>query len=298
MSMLQSTAPVTTPPVSETEPTLTVVASAAPMPPIRVRQRWFEFKKPVPVSTKVAAGIVAWLLFLLGWHLAATSGGVVNPLFPSPLNVSDALWTLFTERDFHLDVAASLKRILISFGLAACIAIPVGVLMGAFPLVEAFFTPLISAFRYLPAPAFIPLLLMWLGTGDTQKIALLMLGVIWFLITLICDNVKQTPLDFIETSKTLGGSRRHVLWTVIVPSSLPGIIDTCRQMLAVSWTYLVIAEIVAATDGIGAMMMRARRFVHVDDIMAGILVIGILGLICDLAFRGLHWLMFPYLRRR
>src|SRR5690606_5708512 len=80
----------------------------------------------------------------------------------------------------------------------------------------------------------------------------------------------------IETSRTLGGgSRRIILWTVILPASLPGIVDTCRQMLAVSWTYLVIAEIVAATDGIGAMIMRARRFVHVDDIMAGILVIGL-----------------------
>ncbi|MFN3713763.1 MAG: ABC transporter permease [Alcanivoracaceae bacterium] len=275
-----------------------VASSVAPLAPVGFRQRWFEFKKPVGLGTKIVAGIVAWLLFLLGWHFAATSGGVVNPLFPSPLNVSEALWNLFAERNFHLDVIASLKRILVSFGLAACIAIPVGILMGAFPLVEAFFTPLVSAFRYLPAPAFIPLLLMWLGTGDTQKIALLMLGVIWFLITLICDNVKQTPVDFIETSKTLGGSRRTILWTVVVPSALPGIVDTCRQMLAVSWTYLVIAEIVAATDGIGAMMMRARRFVHVDDIMAGILVIGMLGLMCDLAFRGLHWLMFPYLRRR
>jgi NitT/TauT family transport system permease protein len=85
---------------------------------------------------------------------------------------------------------------------------------------------------------------------------------------------------------------------VVVPAALPGIVDTCRQMLAVSWTYLVIAEIVAATDGIGAMMMRARRFVHVDDIMAGIVVIGVLGLLCDLAFRGVHWLAFPYLRQR
>jgi NitT/TauT family transport system permease protein len=271
---------------------------AQPLAPVKRPRIWFDFKKPVGMGIKIAAGIGAWILFLLGWHLAATSGGTVNPLFPAPLSVMDALWNLFSERNFHLDVLASLKRILISFGLAAAIAIPIGILMGAFPLVEAFFAPLVSAFRYLPAPAFIPLLLMWLGTGDTQKIALLMLGVIWFLITLVCDTVKQTPVDFIETSKTLGGNRRTILWTVIVPSSLPGIVDTCRQMLAVSWTYLVIAEIVAATDGIGAMMMRARRFVHVDDIMAGILVIGALGLLCDLAFRGLHWLMFPYLRRR
>lgn len=268
-----------------------------PTPSPALNRRWLEFKQPVSVRGKVMLGIVAWLLFLLGWHLAATSGEA-NPLFPSPVSVSSALWELFYERGFHSDVLASLQRILISFGLAVSIAVPVGILMGAFPVVEAFFSPLVSAFRYLPAPAFIPLLLMWLGTGDMQKIALLMLGVIWFLVTLVSDTVKQTPVDFIETARTLGGSRRSILWTVVVPSSLPGIVDTCRQMLAVSWTYLVIAEIVAATDGIGAMMMRARRFVHVDDIMAGILVIGALGLLCDLAFRGLHWLMFPYLRRR
>ncbi len=296
--MLQPIMPPTAPEPA-VKPAVTLVADrqAPPAAPAG-KQRWLEFKQPVSTRGKVLLGITAWILFLLGWHLAATSGAQPNPLFPSPVSVSDALWNLFAERGFHNDVLASLKRILISFGLAVVIAVPTGVLMGAFPAIEAFFSPLVSAFRYLPAPAFIPLLLMWLGTGDMQKIALLMLGVIWFLITLICDTVKQTPVDFIETSRTLGGSRRSILWTVVMPSSLPGIVDTCRQMLAVSWTYLVIAEIVAATDGIGAMMMRARRFVHVEDIMAGIFVIGALGLLCDLAFRGLHWLLFPYLRRR
>lgn len=255
----------------------------------------FEFKQSVSTSTKIMLGIIAWVAFVLIWQLAASAD---NPLFPAPDQVIRALWTLFTERDFAFDVLSSLQRILISFAIAVAIALPIGVLMGSFPLIEAMFNPLVSAFRYLPAPAFIPLLLMWLGTGDTQKIALLILGVIWFLITLICDATKQTPNDFIESSKTLGGSRRIIIWTVVLPASLPSIIDACRQMLAVSWTYLVIAEIVAATDGIGAMIMRARRFVHVDEIMAGILIIGLLGLLCDLAFRGLHWVMFPYLRRR
>ncbi len=296
--MLQPIVP-SAPPETKATPAVSLVSERG-VPPTTApgKHRWLEFKQPVRTRSKVLLGITAWLLFLLGWHLAATSGAEANPLFPSPGDVTDALRNLFSERAFHTDVLASLQRILISFGLAVIIAVPLGVLMGAFPVVEAFFSPLVSAFRYLPAPAFIPLLLMWLGTGDTQKIALLMLGVIWFLVTLVCDIVKQTPVDFIETSRTLGGSRRSILWTVVVPYSLPGIVDTCRQMLAVSWTYLVIAEIVAATDGIGAMMMRARRFVHVDDIMAGILIIGTLGLLCDLAFRGFYWLIFPYLRRR
>lgn len=258
----------------------------------------FDFKQPVAPGLKVVLGVVAWVSFVLLWHVAATSEGKTSPLFPGPLQVLEALRELFFEKGFISDVWSSLRRIGISFGIALAVAVPLGVLMGAFPLVAAFFNPLVSAFRYLPAPAFIPLLLMWLGTGDEQKVALLILGVVWFLITLISDVVRQVPTDFIETSKTLGAPRRVILWTVVVPAALPGIVDTCRQMLAVSWTYLVIAEIVAATDGIGAMMMRARRFVHVDDIMAGIVVIGVLGLLCDLAFRGLHWLMFPYLRQR
>ena len=255
----------------------------------------FDFKQPVAPSARLLLGLAAWIAFVLLWHCAATLRDVPSPLFPGPLQVLEALRELFFEKGFSADVLSSLKRIALSFAVALAIALPLGILMGAFPLVSAFFNPLVSAFRYLPAPAFIPLLLMWLGTGDEQKIAFLVLGVVWFLITLISDVVRQVPTDFIETAKTLGGSRRVILWTVVVPASLPGIVDTCRQMLAVSWTYLVIAEIVAATAGIGAMMMRARRFVNVDDIMAGIVVIVVLGLLCDLAFRGVHWLLFPYL---
>ncbi|WP_197674492.1 ABC transporter permease [Halopseudomonas sabulinigri] len=258
----------------------------------------FDFKQRVTPTTKLILGVVAWLAFVLLWHVAANAKDTLSPLFPGPLQVLEALRELFWEREFSADVLSSLQRIGISFAVAVAIALPLGVLMGAFPLIAAFFSPLVSAFRYLPDPAFIPLLLMWLGTGNEQKIALLVLGVIWFLITLVSDVVRQVPTDFIETSKTLGGSRKVILWTVVVPAALPAIVDTCRQMLAVSWTYLVIAEIVAATDGIGAMMMRAKRFVHVDDIMAGILVIGLLGLLCDLAFRAIHWLAFPYLRQR
>lgn len=284
-------------PIKVARPLPTGAVTQAPPEAFPRKTRWLEFKQPVPRSVRVVLGVLAWLLFLLLWQVAASAGDEPNPLFPSPAQVAQALYELFAERGFSSDVLASLQRIALSFAFAVMIAVPVGLLMGAFPTIEAMFNPLIAAFRYLPAPAFIPLLLMWLGTGDTQKIVFLMLGVIWFLITLVCDVTKQTPVDFIETSKTLGGRRRHVLWTVVIPASLPGIVDTCRQMLAVSWTYLVIAEIVAATDGIGAMMMRARRFVHVDDIMAGIIVIGAMGLLCDILFRGLYHWMFPYLRR-
>jgi NitT/TauT family transport system permease protein len=136
---------------------------------------------------------------------------------------------------------------------------------------------------------------MWFGTGDMQKLALLFIGVLWFLVTLIMDHTKAVRQELIETAVTLGAKRRQTLWTVVVPAAMPDIVVAMRQMLAVSWTYLVIAEIITSTNGIGAMMMRAKRFVHTDEIMAGILVIGVLGLVFDYLFRLAHGLLFPYL---
>jgi NitT/TauT family transport system permease protein len=268
-----------------------------PVQAARVRRDWLRLRESVSLPKRIALGAAAWLVFLALWQYLATAVAA-SPLFPSPQQVLETLWLLFAERGYASDVLASLQRIGISFALACAIGLPLGVLMGAFPAIDSALNPLVAAFRYLPAPAFIPLLLMWLGTGDVQKIALLVLGVLWFLIALVCDTTRQVPRELIEASRTLGANRALALLRVIVPAALPGIVDTCRQMLAVSWTYLVVAEIVAATDGIGASMMRARRFVHVDEIMAGIVVIGVLGLLCDLAFRSLHWLSFPYLRRR
>lgn len=255
----------------------------------------FEFKRAVDRRLAALLGIAAWILFLGGWHLLAAADFTPEALLPGPVAVVEALWRLLADSGFGLDVAQSVKRIVISFAIAVAIALPLGVLMGAFPVVESFLNPLVSPFRYLPAPSFVPLLLMWLGTGDGQKIALLVLGVVWFLVTLFMDNTKAVREELVECSRTLGATRGSVLTSVIFPAALPSYLDTARQMLAVSWTYLVIAEIVAATDGIGAMMMRAKRFVRVDDILAGILVIGLLGLAFDLLFRLIHRLCFRHL---
>ena len=267
-------------------------------PGTRRRQRWLEFKRPIPQGSAIALGISVWVIFFILWETAVGLEWV-NPLFlPSPRKVLAGLYSLLVKDAFLVDIAISIYRIVLSFTLACLVAVPLGILMGSFRRIEAFANPLVSGWRYLPAPSFIPLLLMWFGTGDGQKIALLIIGVIWFLVTLIMDHVKAVRTELIETSMTLGGSRWQILRTVVIPASMPNIVIAMRQMLAVSWTYLVIAEIVAATTGIGAVMMRAKRFLHVDKIMAGIIVIGILGLLFDYLFRLAHRLLFPYLIER
>lgn len=259
------------------------------------RRRLLEFKRTLPLSGEVALGAAAWLLFLAAWTLVVRLGWANAALVPTPWAVVAALRDLLVDEGFARDVGVSVCRIVVSFALACAFAVPLGVLMGAFRVVEAAANPLVAPARYLPAPAFIPLLLMWLGTGDGQKLALLFLGVVWFLVTLVMDEVKRARAEYIEASRTLGADRRRVLLRVLVPEAMPGIVTAMRQMLAVSWTYLVIAEIVAATDGVGAMMMRAKRFIRTDDIAAGILTIGVLGIAFDLLFRLAHRVMFRYL---
>ncbi|HHZ66830.1 MAG TPA: ABC transporter permease subunit [Alphaproteobacteria bacterium] len=178
------------------------------------------------------------------------------------------------------------------------VAIPLGLLMGCFIKLRVLINPTVGGLRYLPAASFVPLLLVYLGPTDTAKMALLFLGCVFFLIALILDNVLAVPRELIESAQTMGASRRHIVFRVTLPAAAPQIVDSMRNMIAVSWTYLVIAEIVAATDGIGAVMMRGAKFLHIDIIMAGILTIGVLGVLTDMLFRFARRLLFPYLYAR
>jgi len=252
----------------------------------------------VPVSRRqmLISAVGIWVVFFGVWMLAARAGWVNPLLVPAPGKVFATTIRLFVDNGFGSDVLISVGRVLASFALASIVAVPLGVAMGAFPAIDAVFSPFVSAWRYLPAPSFIPILLMWFGTGETPKLALLFLGVIFFLITLIADHTKEVRKELIETALTLGAGRWVTVFQVMLPAVLPNILVAMRQMLAMVWTYLVIAEIVASTTGIGAMMMRARRFLHTDEILAGIIVIGALGLAFDMAFAMLHRRLFPYLK--
>jgi len=259
-------------------------------------KRFLEVRKPVGQRQRLISALGIWAVFFGVWLAAAASGLVNELLVPAPQQVFASTYELFFERGFASDVLISISRVVIAFSMAAAVAVPLGVMMGTFPSVEAIFAPFVSAWRYLPAPSFIPILLMWFGTGEAPKLALLFIGVIFFLITLIMDHTKGVREELIETALTLGANRHTIVLRVVFPSVLPDIIVAMRQMLAMAWTYLVIAEIVASTTGIGAMMMRARRFLNTDEILSGIIVIGALGLIFDLLFAALYRWMFPYLK--
>ena len=254
---------------------------------------------PVTSNQTLVYGLTGAVVFFGLWEV----GHYLTPeesrrFLPSPQHVIATLIRLIEEKDYLSDIGVSTYRIFVSFFAACAVAIPLGVFMGCFANMRALINPMLSGARYLPAASFIPLLLVWFGPTDTQKLALLFLGVIFFLIALILDNTEAVQKELVEAAMTMGASRREIVMGVVVRAASPAIMDSMRNMIAVGWTYLVIAEIVAAQDGIGAVMMRAGRFLKVDIIMAGILSIGILGVLTDLLFRMAAHYMFPWNRKR
>lgn len=259
------------------------------------KERFFELRAMLGRRRVMVLGIVGALAFFGVWELAHYLTPVERQRFlPSVEHIGATLVYLFAEKNFLHDVAKSLMRIFVSFFGACAVAVPLGVAMGCFANVRALANPTVGGWRYLPAASFIPLLLVWFGPTDTAKMALLFMGVVFFLTALILDNTEAVPNEFVEAALTMGVDRHTVVLRVIVPAAAPAIVDSMRNMIAVGWTYLVIAEIVGATDGIGAVMMRAGRFLHVDIIIAGIMMIGILGVVTDILFRMVSRLVFAW----
>jgi len=223
--------------------------------------------------------------------------GLVKPQFlPSPSAVVAAWFRLFSEAGYTGDIAISVARVWAAFLASAVIAIPLGILMSGYRVVTAVTEPIIDFVRYLPVPALVPLTLIWLGIGEGSKITLLWIGTFFQLILLIADDARRVPKEFIETGRTLGASDTALMKDVLLRAMLPNMVDSLRITLGWCWTYLIVAEIVASSSGIGYELWTARRYGKTPEVFAGILTIGIIGLFCDQAIRVLHRRWFRYLQ--
>ena len=263
------------------------------------KDRFFTIRGSLSGRQSFILGLTGLVALFAVWQI----GHWVTPelqrkFLPGVDEVVGKIGFLLANKDFISDIGVSLYRIYLSFFVACLVSVPLGLFMGCFVKVRALLNPTLGGLRYLPAASFVPLLLVYLGPTDTAKMALLFLGCVFFLIALILDNVLSVPKEFIESAQTMGASRKHIVLRIALPAAAPQILDSMRNMIAVSWTYLVIAEIVAATDGIGAVMMRGAKFLHIDVIMAGILTIGVLGVLTDILFRYASRFLFPYVYAR
>ncbi len=258
------------------------------------RSELFALRAPLPRSTAFGLGLVAPALFLGAWCVASYGGLAPPDFLPSPSEVVRGTLQLFLQYELGEAVLVSTRRILLAFFLASALALPLGVLMGAFEPVNRFFEPVVAPLRYMPISAFIPLLILWFGIYEKQKIAFLFLGVFVYLLPVVVTAIRAVPEELVQTALTLGATRAQVVRTVLLPSALPEIFDSFRVMNAISWTYVILAEAVNPEHGLGYMVELARTHQKASWSFAGLLVIGGIGLLTDFVIRTVSRILFRW----
>ena len=244
--------------------------------PISRQARW------LLMSLSILVPIGAW------WAMSAS--GIVQPAnyLQTPAATFAAGLEMAGTGQLLTDTWASVQRVFLGFGLAVLVSAPLGIVMGSFTSGWALFEPVIGLLRYLPAGAFIPLLIIWLGLGEEPKAALIFLGTFFFNTLMTADVVRAVPRPLIDVSYTLGARTGEVVRKVIIPHALPGMIDSVRVNAAAAWSFVVIAELIAPESGLGYRITRLSRFQQIDRIFAVLVVIGVIGLLIDVLLRMLR----------
>ena len=250
--------------------------------------------KPVGRAAGAALGVAFFVLFLIGWSIATLGGFVSKTFLADPFTMLESGWRLLTVHGFHRDIGITIWRVVGGFLIAAVIGVPLGILMGAYKPVEAFFEPFVSFARYLPASAFIPLLILWAGIGEAQKLMVIFIGSFFQIVLMVAVVVGATRHDLVEAAYTLGASSAGVVRRVLLPSSAPDIAETLRLVLGWAWTYVIVAELIGASSGIGHMITDSQALLDTGQIIFGIVVIGLIGLVSDYLFKLANRWLFPW----
>ena len=254
----------------------------------------WSIRQPVPRGTALALAFVMPTLVLAGWCVLTYGRLVPADFVPSPTETFRGTLQLFIQYDLWTAILVSTRRIALAFLLASAIALPLGVLMGAFAPIHHLFESIMAPMRYMPISAFIPLLILWFGIYEKQKIAFLFLGVFVYLLPVVVTAIRAVPEELVQTALTLGASKGQVIRTVLVPSALPEIFDSFRVMNAISWTYVILAEAVNPEHGLGYMVELARTHQKASWSFAGLIVIGGIGLLTDFIIRTISQVLFRW----
>ena len=188
----------------------------------------------------------------------------------------------------------SIYRITLGFVYAVLLGVPIGILVGTFKKAEAFIRPLCEFVRYMPVPAFVPLIMVWVGIEESAKITVIFIGTFFQLVLMVADDALAVPDDLINAGYTLGSNTPKTIFKILIPAMMPRLMETLRMMIGWAWTYLVSAELVAANTGLGYTILKSQRFLKTDAIFANIILIGLLGLITDRIFAFLNKKLFPW----
>jgi NitT/TauT family transport system permease protein len=268
------------------------------MAKITLFDRYFTPAKTIPRKVELATGTVIALTILVAWGLVSYTGLISEDFLPSPGAVWDSFVKKLSNGSLQKHIGVSLVEIYLGFFLSSIIAVPVGIFMGGFRIIAAAIEPVVNFMRYLPVTSMIPLLILWIGIGLEEKVAVIFLGTFFQQIVMVSVIARGVQEDLFNVSYTLGASKRQIVTRVLVPATLPGVLDTLRVTMGWAWTFLVVAELVAANSGLGYMILQSMRGLDPAGIFVGIFVIGLLGLLTDQAFKWIKDFAMPWTHTR
>jgi NitT/TauT family transport system permease protein len=250
--------------------------------------------EPISARSRIFFGLLFFVLFFAGWAYLTLGGFVSKTFLADPLTMVANGYDLLVNQGFLFDIGMTVWRVVGGFVIAAAIGVPLGIAMGAYKPIEALLEPFVSFARYLPASAFVPLLILWAGIGETQKLLVIVIGAVFQIVLMVAVSVSGTRRDLVEAAYTLGAGDSGVVRRVLIPASAPDIGETLRLVLGWAWTYVIVAELIGASSGIGYMIINSQALLATGQIIFGIIVIGLIGLISDFAFKWLNRSLFAW----
>lgn len=255
----------------------------------------FNPHRKVSSTGQVILGFGAFSSVITLWTIITGLGLVSQAMLPSPMSVINAFYQLGIESGtLWIASAVSLGRILLALVLVMAIGIPFGIVLGASPVLNRFFSPLIDPFRSAPVVALLPLFVMWFGIDEAMKIAFLFTCAVVYLVPMVRDAVIAVPFTYWESAKDLGATDVECITKSVLPIALPRIFDAVATSMSIGWTYITVAEYVNATSGLGQLIQNARRFSAMDQVFVGILTIILLALVSYSAFNLLRKKLFKW----
>jgi NitT/TauT family transport system permease protein len=237
-------------------------------------------------SGRLVTILLPWLALLALWYAVRASGLVSAALVPTPGEVVTRFWNLLWQGTLAMDILMSTQRVVIGVALGIALAVPVGFVLGWYRQVRSFIDPLINFFRALPPIALIPLVIVYFGIGEPAKVVILFYASFFAGVIVMYEGIAQISPIFVRVARTLGASDGEIFRKVIVPMAVPHVLTALRVALGVAWATLVASELIAAQQGLGAVIQDAAAFFQLDIIYVGIICIGFIALAMDLALRA------------
>jgi ABC-type nitrate/sulfonate/bicarbonate transport system permease component len=251
---------------------------------------------PSRMVRRIAGAAAVGFIVLLWWlaTLGAVENRFISPvIMPSPAEVVHRFPALLNERGLLQSIAATMRRVLIGFGLAAFVGIPLGIIAGSWRLFEAAAAPVALFGRNLPA-ALIPLTVLWFGIDEPQKVMFIFIACVPFLYSDVVTAIASVPDRYVETAQTLGGSPLQIVWKVLIPLALPDIYSSMRHLFGLAFGYIMLAELINAQRGLGSLIMTSQRRGMSEDVILILIIIGLLAYGIDRLLFFFQRGLFPY----